>query len=65
VTAPYACDDETPTVGTGATITADANVTITGATAVCTGCAAGYPLGSTPDTLLSIQYLYTNGIGSR
>jgi hypothetical protein len=30
----------------------------------CTGCAAGYPLGSSPDTALSIQYTYEHGLGT-
>jgi hypothetical protein len=65
VTTPYACAvDMSVVIGSGATITADADVTITGATAICTGCAAGYPLGSSPDTALSIQYTYEHGLGT-
>jgi hypothetical protein len=66
VTTPYACVVNAPVViGAGATIIADADVTITGATAICRGCAAGYPLGSSPDTTLSVQYTYQHGFGSK
>jgi hypothetical protein len=62
----YACGADTSvTVGGGAVVTADPGVEITSATVVCTGCLDGLAVGSSSDTVLSIQYMYSGGYGSR